>query len=144
MTLCARSLTVAVALTATFGAATVAQSRPPIRAVRRAVDSLAHAYIDTQRSPAVSIEILRGADTVVRAGYGLADLEQQVGASPSTLYQIGSIKKQFAAGERASAAQSHLGHSQHDRHWAEVAEPLARGHVHGHTRCTHRARFDVV
>jgi len=33
----------------------------------------------------------------VRAGYGFADLEQQVGASPSTLYQIGSITKQFAA-----------------------------------------------
>src|SRR5213083_1107398 len=97
MTLCARSLTVAVALTAVFGAATVGQSRPPVRAVRRVVDSLAHAYIDAQRSPAVSIEILRGRDTVVRAGYGFADLEQQVGASPSTLYQIGSITNQFAA-----------------------------------------------
>ncbi len=97
MTFCARSLTVAVAMTAAYGAATVAQSRPPVRAVRRVVDSLAHAYIDAQRSPAVSIEILQGTDTIVRAGYGLADLEQQVGASPSTLYQIGSITKQFAA-----------------------------------------------
>src|SRR5258705_6617282 len=97
MTFCARCLTVAVALTAAFGTATLAQSRPPGRAVRRVVDSLAHAYIDAQRSPAVSIEILRGRDTIVRAGYGFADLEQQVGASPSTLYQIGSITKQFAA-----------------------------------------------
>src|SRR5213592_663891 len=97
MTLCARSLTVAAALTAVFGAATVGQSRPPVRAVRRVVDSLAHAYIDAERSPAVSIEILRGRDTIVRAGYGFADLEQQVGASPSTLYEIGSITKQFTA-----------------------------------------------
>src|SRR5258705_10232525 len=97
MPLSARSLTVAVALTAAFGPATLAQARPPVRAVRRVVDSLAHAYIDAQRSPAVSIEILRGRDTIVRAGYGFADLEQQVGAAPSTLYQIGSITKQFAA-----------------------------------------------
>ena len=97
MTFCARSLTVAVTLTAAFGTASLAQSRPPVRAVRRVVDSLARAYIDAQRSPAVSIEILRGRDTIVRAGYGFADLEQQVGAAPSTLYQIGSITKQFAA-----------------------------------------------
>lgn len=65
--------------------------------VRRVVDSLAHAYITAQRAPGVSIEILRGSDTVVRAGYGLADLEQQVPASPATVYQIGSVTKQFAA-----------------------------------------------
>ena len=92
-----RSLIVAVAMTAAYGAATAAQSRPPVRAVQRVVDSLAHTYIEAQHAPAVSIAILRGSDTIVRAGYGFADLEQQVGASPSTLYQIGSITKQFAA-----------------------------------------------
>lgn len=92
-----RSLTVAVALTAASAAATRAQSRPPVAVVKHTVDSLAQAYISAQRAPGVSIEILRGRDTVVRAGYGFADLEQRVPASPATVYQIGSITKQFAA-----------------------------------------------
>lgn len=78
----------------TYGAA---QSRPTASRVRTVVDSLAHAYLDARRSPGLSIEVVRGRDTLVRAGYGFADLEQQVAASPLTLYQIGSITKQFTA-----------------------------------------------
>src|SRR5207249_1997011 len=75
----------------------VAQARPAASRVRTIVDSLAHAYLDAGHSPGLSIEVVRGRDTLVRAGYGLADLEQQVAASPSTLYEIGSITKQFTA-----------------------------------------------
>ncbi|MGH7520821.1 MAG: serine hydrolase domain-containing protein [Gemmatimonadales bacterium] len=96
MIFCARSFAVASVIAA-IGTSALAQARQPVQDVRRVVDSLAHAYITAQRAPGVSIEILRGRDTVVRAGYGLADLEQQVPASPATLYQIGSITKQFAA-----------------------------------------------
>lgn len=100
MTSYAHSLSVALAMTAACVVPTLAQSRPPrppVPAVRRIVDSLALAYIAANRAPGVSIEILRGTDTLVRTGYGFADLEQRVPASPSTLYQIGSITKQFAA-----------------------------------------------
>ncbi|PYO60879.1 MAG: hypothetical protein DMD70_07955 [Gemmatimonadetes bacterium] len=75
----------------------VAQARPAASRVRTIVDSLAHAYLDAGHSPGLSIEVVRGQDTLVRAGYGFADLEQRVAASPSTLYEIGSITKQFTA-----------------------------------------------
>ncbi|TMI76533.1 MAG: beta-lactamase family protein [Bacillati bacterium ANGP1] len=75
----------------------IAQARPAANRVRTIVDSLAHAYLDARRSPGLSIEVVRGRDTLVRAGYGFADLEQRVAASPSTLYEIGSITKQFTA-----------------------------------------------
>lgn len=75
----------------------VAQARPASSRVRAVVDSLARAYVDARHSPGLSIEVIRGRDTLVRAGYGFADLEQQVAASPSTLYEIGSITKQFTA-----------------------------------------------
>src|SRR5439155_392665 len=72
-------------------------ARPAASRVRTIVDSLAHAYLDAGHSPGLSIEVVRGQDTLVRAGYGFADLEQRVAASPSTLYEIGSITKQFTA-----------------------------------------------
>lgn len=74
-----------------------AQKRPSVSTVRASIDSLARAYLDAGRSPGLSIEVVRGKDTLVRAGYGLADLEQHVSASPMTVYQIGSITKQFTA-----------------------------------------------
>src|SRR2546428_8849865 len=61
----------------------IAQARPAANRVRTIVDSLAHAYLDARRSPGLSIEVVRGRDTLVRAGYGFADLEQRVAASPS-------------------------------------------------------------
>ncbi len=74
-----------------------AQARPAPSAVRSTVDSLARAYLEDGRTPGLSIEVIRGGDTLVDAGYGFADLEQRVPATATTLYQIGSITKQFTA-----------------------------------------------
>jgi D-alanyl-D-alanine carboxypeptidase len=43
------------------------------------------------------VAILRGNDTLVWTAHGYADLENRVPASPSTVYRIGSITKQFTA-----------------------------------------------
>ena len=75
----------------------VGQGLPAAAVVRARVDSLARAFLDTRQTPGLSIQVVRGPDTLVRAGYGLADLEQTVPASASTLYEIGSITKQFTA-----------------------------------------------
>ena len=66
-------------------------------ALRRTVDSLAKAFIAAREAPGVSIVVVRGRDTLVSEGYGLADVENAVPATPHTMYRIGSITKQFTA-----------------------------------------------
>src|SRR5206468_5509328 len=65
--------------------------------VRHTVDSLAKAFLDRREAPGVSIVAIRGRDTLVSAGYGFADLENSVPATPHTVYRIGSITKQFTS-----------------------------------------------
>jgi CubicO group peptidase (beta-lactamase class C family) len=74
-----------------------AQGVPAAAAVRARVDSLARAYVAEHGSPGVSIQLVRGSDTLVSAGYGLADVEQRVPATAATVYRIGSVTKQFTA-----------------------------------------------
>lgn len=75
----------------------VAQRAPTAAAVRARVDSLARAYLDAHRTPGLAIQIVRARDTLVKAGYGLADVEQRVPAVAGTLFEIGSITKQFTS-----------------------------------------------
>ena len=74
-----------------------AQPAPAAARVRATVDSLAQAFLDARSSPGVSIAVVRGTDTLVAKGYGMADLDQRVPATATTLYRIGSITKQFTA-----------------------------------------------
>jgi Beta-lactamase class C and other penicillin binding proteins len=62
------------------------------------VDSLAHAFIAEPQSPGLSIAVIRaGRDTLIFKGYGKSDLENDVRATPATVYRIGSITKQFTS-----------------------------------------------
>lgn len=63
----------------------------------RAADSLARDFIARGEAPAVTVAIIRGVDTVLFAGYGKADLEHDVAATPQSVYRIGSVTKQFTA-----------------------------------------------
>ncbi|HTM61878.1 MAG TPA: serine hydrolase domain-containing protein [Burkholderiales bacterium] len=92
-----RILVVAFLGAAAFTPAARAQDAPQRSAVAARVDSLARAFVADRDAPAVSVEVVRGGDTVVSAGYGTADLENQVPATAATLYRIGSITKQFTA-----------------------------------------------
>jgi CubicO group peptidase (beta-lactamase class C family) len=47
--------------------------------------------------PGLSIGVLKDGKIVKLRGYGLADVEQNVPAAPQTVYQTGSIGKQFTA-----------------------------------------------
>ena len=71
----------------------------PSRAVMKArVDSLAKAFLAEPQSPGLSIAVIRaGRDTLVYEGYGKSDIENDVPATPATVYRIGSITKQFTA-----------------------------------------------
>src|SRR5690349_14624439 len=61
------------------------------------IDSLAKDYMTLKKAPAVSIAVVRGNDTLVMKGYGLASREANRVATASTIYRIGSITKQFTA-----------------------------------------------
>jgi CubicO group peptidase (beta-lactamase class C family) len=105
-TIFAAAALLAIAVASGASAQTSAQGRDssrteaaPSRAeVKARVDSLAKAFIAEPQSPGLSIAVIRaGRDTLVYEGYGKADLENDVAATPATVYRIGSITKQFTA-----------------------------------------------
>jgi CubicO group peptidase (beta-lactamase class C family) len=70
----------------------VAQS-VPLDSVTRYVT----AVMQHQKIPGVSVAIVRGDSILLARGYGFANLEHRVPASDSTVYQSGSLGKQFTA-----------------------------------------------
>ncbi len=61
------------------------------------IDSLARAFVADGPVAGVSVAVVKGRDTIVMSGYGYADIENEVPATASTVYRIGSITKQFTA-----------------------------------------------
>lgn len=78
------------------GQGTAAQSSDRDRLVNR-IDSLVDAYRVAHNAPGTSVGVVRGSDTLVLKGFGLANVEDSVPATASTVYRIGSITKQFTA-----------------------------------------------
>lgn len=88
---------VTLSLTLCF-AALAARGQQPSRAdIIGRVDSLAGAFIADTHTPAVSVAVLRGSDTLVMKGYGDASISAHRAATAATIYRIGSITKQFTA-----------------------------------------------
>ena len=90
-----------VPLLATLAFATApaaAQGSPGIDQQR--LDSVAH-YVEAEMQrlhiPGMSIAILRGDSIVMARGFGYANVELRVPASDSTIYQSGSVGKQFTS-----------------------------------------------
>ena len=86
-----------------IGFAILAQSAagpPPVQVRPAPIDSI-NSYIAQemrrQRIPGLSVAVLRGASVQLARGYGLANVELRVPASDSTIYQSGSLGKQFTA-----------------------------------------------
>jgi CubicO group peptidase (beta-lactamase class C family) len=69
------------------------QTKAPLDSVNRYVLS----ELARQKIPGLSLAILRGDRVVLARGYGLANVELRVPASDSTIYQSGSLGKQFTA-----------------------------------------------
>src|SRR5438093_3408824 len=61
------------------------------------INRYVQAEMQRQRIPGVSLAVLTGDRVLVSRGYGLANVELQVPASDSTIYQSGSMGKQFTA-----------------------------------------------
>jgi CubicO group peptidase (beta-lactamase class C family) len=61
------------------------------------VDELVKQHMQARKIPAVSIVVLKNGEVVKAKGYGFANVEHQVAAKPETIYQSGSVGKQFTA-----------------------------------------------
>ena len=61
------------------------------------IDDYVKAQMQTQKIPGLSIAVVRKGEVVKAKGYGLANVELNVPASADTVYQSGSMGKQFTA-----------------------------------------------
>lgn len=61
------------------------------------IDAYVQAEMLRQHIPGLSLAILKNGKPLYVKGYGVATLEHPVKAAPSTVYQIGSLGKQFTA-----------------------------------------------
>lgn len=62
-----------------------------------AIDQFVAAQMESQHIPGLSLAVVRGGAVVLARGYGLANLELNVRVTPESVFQIGSITKQFTA-----------------------------------------------
>lgn len=61
------------------------------------VDSFANAQMQKQKIPGLSLAVVRDGKIVHVKGYGYANLEHRVAVKPETIFQSGSVGKQFTA-----------------------------------------------
>lgn len=61
------------------------------------VDDYIRAEMQAQQIPGVSLAVIKNGEIVLARGYGLANVEHQVPVKPETIFQSGSIGKQFTA-----------------------------------------------
>jgi D-alanyl-D-alanine carboxypeptidase len=61
------------------------------------IDDYVTLQMQRQHVPGLTLGVMQQGRVVRIKGYGMADVERQVRASPDTVYEIGSITKQFTA-----------------------------------------------
>jgi CubicO group peptidase (beta-lactamase class C family) len=62
-----------------------------------AVESFVLAEMQRQQVPGLAVAIVRRGEVILAKGYGLANVEHQVRVGPETIFQSGSLGKQFTA-----------------------------------------------
>src|SRR4051812_12396387 len=61
------------------------------------VDDFIVAQMASQHLPGLSLALVKDGKVVKASGYGLANLELSVAATPDSVFEIASLTKQFAA-----------------------------------------------
>jgi CubicO group peptidase (beta-lactamase class C family) len=77
--------------------ASLSAQTPAGRIALDSVDRYLRGELARQRIPGMSVAVLRGDSVLLARGYGFANLEHRVPATDSTIYQSGSVGKQFTA-----------------------------------------------
>ncbi len=70
---------------------------PEVAAAIKLLDAWIEATVANREQPGLSIGIVYNQELIWAKGYGFADLDNQIPATPSTVYRIGSISKVFTA-----------------------------------------------
>jgi CubicO group peptidase (beta-lactamase class C family) len=60
------------------------------------VDEL-FAELDTPDSPGYALAVIKAGEIIYERGYGLANLEHNIPISPASVFDVGSVSKQFTA-----------------------------------------------
>lgn len=74
-----------------------AQQGPDALTLARQVDSLASSAIEKGPLAGLAIVVARGDRILLAKGYGFSDLENRIPATSETVFEIGSLTKQFTA-----------------------------------------------
>jgi len=81
----------------TFPALSEEQEKPDFSEAIRLIDTWLEAQRDYDHLPGISVAIVTDQEILWSKGYGMADLEKEVPASPDTIYSICSISKLFTS-----------------------------------------------
>ncbi len=65
--------------------------------VTASVDEYVRSEMKTQQIPGLSLAVIKNGQIILARGYGLANVELQVPVRPDTIFQSGSMGKQFTA-----------------------------------------------
>ncbi|HEV2826916.1 MAG TPA: serine hydrolase domain-containing protein [Pyrinomonadaceae bacterium] len=65
--------------------------------IPKKIDQYVNAEMHKQKIPGISLAVVRNGRVVLLRSYGLANLEHRVSVKPDTVFQSGSIAKQFTA-----------------------------------------------
>jgi N-acyl-D-amino-acid deacylase len=61
------------------------------------IDTVVRGYLERQQIPGMAVAVIRGGEILKAQGYGLANVEHQVPVTDQTIFQSGSVGKQFTA-----------------------------------------------
>jgi CubicO group peptidase (beta-lactamase class C family) len=75
--------------------APVVRAHVPADAAER-VDAIFERW-DSAKTPGCAVGVAEGGETILTRSYGMADLEHGVPSTPETIYEAGSVSKQFTA-----------------------------------------------
>ncbi len=70
---------------------------PEVTAAIKVLDAWVEATVADREQPGLSIGIVYDQELIWAKGYGFADVDSQIRATPATVYRIGSISKVFTA-----------------------------------------------
>ena len=89
-----------IAIAAQIGAPVVARAQTSASddaEISEKVDAYVAAEMRTEKMPGLALAVVRDGKTIKARGYGLANIELDVPVKPETIFQTGSVGKQFTA-----------------------------------------------
>jgi D-alanyl-D-alanine carboxypeptidase len=82
-----------VLVVATGPSVAIAQSAPPVKPAE--LDSIVHAHFDGKGVVGLTVGVMQNGRVVFARGYGLASVEKNTSVTPTTMFPVGSVTKQF-------------------------------------------------